>query len=110
MKGLTVVGLSEPGEHRCKVLVMTLAIMYLHREKGTEMQHVMCIVTRMCENYGQTLRPIIWQFPFKLLQEPHAGFCVTGIVKEKSVMTENVSHMIWGLITIMDVRYQLGLS
>lgn len=51
---------------------------------------------RMRENYGQTLTPIIWQFLSKLLQEPHVGYDVSGIVKEKSVIRENVFHVIWG--------------
>lgn len=74
------------------------------------MQHVTCIFTRVGENYGQTHTPITWQFLFKLLQKPNAESCVIGTVKEKYVIRENVFRVIWGLITIVDVRYQLGLS
>lgn len=63
----------------------------------------------MHEDYGQTFTSMIWQFLFKLLQELHTGFCVTRIVKEKSVIREDVFHEIWSLITMMDFRDHLGL-
>lgn len=41
------------------VLVTTLAITYLYREKAMEMQHVMCIFPTMHEDYGQTVISMI---------------------------------------------------
>lgn len=100
--------LNAPGEHRSKTLVVILVITCLQREKGGETQHAVCIFTRMHESYSQTITSIIWEFLFKLLQGIHMEVCVIGIIKEKSVIRENVFHMVWNLITMMDFRYQLG--
>lgn len=75
-------------------MVMTLGSTHLHRERATEMPHVTCIFTRMLEDYGQTFTSMIWQFVFKQLQELHPGLCVSGVVKEKLVIREDVFHVI----------------
>lgn len=98
------------GEHKPKTLVMRLAITYLQREMCAEMQHALCIFTRMDESYGQTFISTIWQFLFKVLQGLHSKVCVIGELKTNICDKRNVFHVIWGLITMMDTRHQLCLS
>lgn len=57
------------------------------------MPHITCIFTRMLEDYSQTFTSMTWQFVCKQLQELHSGLCVTGIVKEKPVIREDVFHV-----------------
>lgn len=96
-----------PGEHKSKTLVVILVITYLQREK-VERCNMLCA---FLQEYMRAMGRLHVHYLLISFQTasgaPHWGLCF-GILKYKSVIRENLFHVIWSLITMIDFRYQLG--